>query len=133
MLERWSSNLESSGHHCDYSHALSSSMTKKMLESSGMINARRTCARGVSIYFVCVSRCVSVPSLLLSNRAYDFQFIGLSKMPSFPRKSAFHGYFVVPIHINGSVSSTTCDLPVTWSTVILYRVHPTNAGYVVLG
>ena len=25
----------------------------------------------------------------------DFQFIDLSKMPFFPRKNAFHGYFVV--------------------------------------
>ena len=60
--------------------------------------------------FVCV--CLFVPSLLPSNGAYiqqsgpillacfspaflDFQLTDLSKMPSFQRKSAFHGYFVV--------------------------------------
>ena len=65
---------------------------------------------GYSNHFVCVSVCVSVPSLLPSNGAnttkltllsrfspvfLDFQLTDKSKMPSFPRKSAFHGYFVV--------------------------------------
>ena len=35
-----------------------------------VINARYACARGLQ-YLLCVCVCVSVPSLLLSNRAYN--------------------------------------------------------------
>ena len=60
---------------------------------------------------VCVFVCVCVCSKFAASKSslydkmdlpacfspvfLDFQFIDLSKMPSFPRKSAFHGYFVV--------------------------------------
>ena len=75
-----------------------------------MINARRACARGLQ-YSLCVFVCVCVCSKFAAFKSslydkmdlpacfspvfLDFQFIDLSKMPSFPRKSAFHGYFVV--------------------------------------
>ena len=39
----------------------------------------------------------------------DFQFIDLSKMPSFPRKGAFHGYFVVS-NPHKRLCILTCDL-----------------------
>ena len=70
---------------------------------------------------VCVSVCLSIcPAFAafkstlyikmdlpacFSSVFLGFQLTHLSKVPLFPRKSAFHGYFVVPIHIciNSSV------------------------------
>ena len=95
---------------------------------------------------LCVCVCVSVPSLLLSNRAYmpkwtlpacfspvflDFQLIDLSKVPLFPRKSAFHGYFVVS-NPHKRLCILLMILVVTWSTFTLYRACP-NAGYSAMG
>ena len=64
---------------------------------------------GYSTYFVCVFVCVCVCSKFAASKSslydkmdlpacyspvfLDFHFINLSKMPSFLRKSAFHGYF----------------------------------------
>ena len=78
--------------------------------NNSLINARRACARGLQ-YLLCVCVCVFVCSKFaafkwsLYNKVdlpacfspvfLDFQLTDLSKMPSFLRKSAFHGYFVV--------------------------------------
>ena len=53
----------------------------------------------------------------------DFQLTDLSKMPSFLRKSAFHGYFVVSNPHKRLCILHACALVVTWSTFILYRAH----------
>ena len=69
----------------------------------------------VTVLTLCVCLCVCSKFAAFKSSLYDkmnlpacfspdfldFRFIDLSKMPSFPRKSVFHGYFVV--HINGSV------------------------------
>ena len=73
---------------------------------TSFINARRACARGLQ-YLLCVCVCskfaafkwrlynkVDLPACF-SPVFLDFQLKDLSKMPSFQRKSAFHGYFVV--------------------------------------
>ena len=111
------------------------------------INARRMRQRvTVLTLCVCVSVCLSRvcclqieltrqsgPSYQDGFRQFflDFQLIDLSKMPSFPRKSAFHGYFVV-----SNPHKRLCVLLVAFNSHVehqcsFYIEHTRMQGYVV--
>ena len=102
---------------------------------------------GYSTNFVCLCVCVCVCSKFAALKSslyakmdlpacfspvfFDFQLIDLSKVPLFPRKSAFHGYFVVS-NPHKRLCILLMILVVTWSTFTLYRACP-NAGYSAMG
>ena len=92
-----------------------------------LINARRACARGLQYFTLCVCVCVClcVCSKFAASKSslydkmdlpacfspvfLDFQFIDLSKMPSFPRKSAFHSLSPVGTLCHLQSLSVTCS------------------------